>query len=83
MKRRIVNAADIGQTVREARKEQGLTQKELSDVFSGFSREFLSDLENGKPSVQLDKALTVAHTLGLRLYLEADSSPKSKEGASS
>jgi len=73
MKRRIVNTKDVGQVVREARKEQGLTQKELADVFSGFSREFLSDLENGKPSVQLDKALAVAHTLGLRIYIEADS----------
>jgi transcriptional regulator with XRE-family HTH domain len=49
-----------------------MTQKELADLFTAFSREFLSDLENGKPTVELGKALAVASALGLRVYVEFD-----------
>jgi len=72
MRQRIIDVKDFGQAVRAARREQGSTQKELSDFFSAFSREFLSDLENGKPTIELGKALVAAHALGLRLYLESD-----------
>jgi hypothetical protein len=41
----------------------------MAALFSGFSREFLSDLENGKPTAELGKALLVANALGLRVYL--------------
>jgi hypothetical protein len=41
----------------------------LADFFSSFSREFLSDLENGKPTVELEKALAVVNALGLRLNI--------------
>ena len=71
MRQRIVDVEDFGQALRAARKTQGITQKELSDFFSGFSREFLSDLENGKPTIELGKALAAAHALGLHLYLES------------
>ncbi|MCL2605869.1 MAG: helix-turn-helix domain-containing protein [Coriobacteriia bacterium] len=72
MKRRIIDVEDFGQIVKAARKQQGSTQKELSDFFSAFSREFLSDLENGKPTIELGKALAAAHALGLHLYLESN-----------
>ncbi|MBQ3944839.1 MAG: helix-turn-helix transcriptional regulator, partial [Alphaproteobacteria bacterium] len=38
------------------RKELGYTQKYLSD-FTGFSTSFISELENGKPTIELEKAL--------------------------
>jgi len=72
MRKRIVDVEDLGKAVRLARKGQGLTQKELSDFFSIFSREFLSDLENGKKTVEMNKALAAAHSVGLRIYVESD-----------
>ena len=74
MQMRITSSAEFGQAVRIARKQQKTSQKQLSGFFASFSREFLSDLENGKPTVELEKALSVAHALGLRLYLTADDS---------
>jgi HTH-type transcriptional regulator/antitoxin HipB len=69
---RVIDATDFGTCIRRARKEQGLTQRQLADFFSSFSREFLSDLENGKPTVELGKALKVADALGLRFVLTED-----------
>ena len=72
MKASITNASDLGKCVRTARKAQGLTQKELAGFFTAFSREFLSDLENGKPTVELGKTLAVLSSLGLRVSITFD-----------
>ena len=69
MQTTVFNASDIGNSVRAARKAQGMTQKELAGIFTAFSREFLSDLENGKPTVELGKALAVLSSLGLRVTI--------------
>ncbi|MDR2108131.1 MAG: helix-turn-helix domain-containing protein, partial [Coriobacteriales bacterium] len=69
MEQRIVSVADFGSRIRKERKKQGLTQQQLAAFFASFSREFLSDLENGKPTVELGKALKVASALGLRLMI--------------
>ncbi|MDR1088929.1 MAG: helix-turn-helix domain-containing protein [Coriobacteriales bacterium] len=76
---RIHTAADLGASIRSARKGQGLTQSQLADFFSTFSREFLSDLENGKPTVELDKALAVASSLGLKVYVCENNEQPSEE----
>jgi len=72
MQTAIINASDVAKCVRTARKAQGLTQKELSGFFTAFSREFLSDLENGKPTVELGKTLAVLSSLGLRVSITFD-----------
>ena len=72
MQTRVIDASDIARCVRAARKAQGMTQKELSGLFKAFSREFLSDLENGKPTVELGKALAVLNALGLRISVTSD-----------
>ena len=54
-----------------------MTQKELSGFFTAFSREYLSDLENGKPTVELGKALAVLSALGLKMTI---TSPDDLEG---
>lgn len=56
----------LGFALRKRRKDLGLTQLELADL-AGVSSRFIHDLENGKPSVQLDRVLAVATTLGLEL----------------
>ena len=41
-------AEEIGARIRQARKERGLTQDELADLASGFSKRSLQDYESGK-----------------------------------
>jgi y4mF family transcriptional regulator len=58
----------LGQIVKKERKAMGLTQADLA-LTSGTGMRFISDLENGKPTCQIGKTLTVLKTLGLRLSL--------------
>ena len=58
---------ELGALVREKRKAQGISQEQLAGVANTGVR-FVSDLENGKPTVQLDKTIKVLEALGLGLY---------------
>ena len=58
----------LGQLIRETRKSQGLTQEQLANIL-GTGRRFVLDLEAGKESCHLNKALKVLTMLGLELYL--------------
>ena len=58
---------ELGVLVRETRKAQGISQEQLAGVANTGVR-FVSDLENGKPTVQLDKTIKVLEALGLGLY---------------
>ena len=60
------DTSSFGQAVRQRRKELGYTQAFMSD-FSGFSVSFISDLENGKETCELGKALYLMSLLGLDL----------------
>ena len=62
-------AKEFGAAVKKYRKKQGVTQLQVA-AFANTGLRFISDLENGKPSVQLDKALRVAKVLGLHLEVE-------------
>lgn len=59
--------ADIGKMVRARRREQGISQEQLAGV-AGTGTRFISDLENGKGTIQVDKMIKVIEALGLRLY---------------
>jgi HTH-type transcriptional regulator/antitoxin HipB len=69
---------EIGKTVRETRKSLGVTQKDLA-LTSGTGLRFVIDLEKGKETCQLGKALTILHTLGIRLALTPPSIPAKGE----
>ena len=58
------NAADFGKALKERRKDLGYTQRYISE-FTGFSISFISDLENGKSTAELGKAIYLANMLGL------------------
>jgi HTH-type transcriptional regulator/antitoxin HipB len=58
----------IGTFVRDTRKRLGVTQRELA-LTSGTGLRFVSELENGKPTCEIGKALTILQTLGIRLTL--------------
>lgn len=62
----IEDAAQFGAAVASARKALGLTQRELALAINSGER-FIVDLEAGKPTAQLGKALTAAKAVGLRL----------------
>lgn len=59
---------ELGAAVREARKSRKLTQGELAFA-SGVGLRFISDLENGKATVQLEKIMLVLAALGGGLTL--------------
>ena len=52
-----MKAKELGQLIRTTRKQLKLTQTELA-LSAGTATRFISDLENGKPSCQLEKTLT-------------------------
>ena len=64
-----MTSEQFGRAVRDARKRAGLTQAEAA-ALCGVSAPFLSHLENGKATIQLEKALHVAAQLGLRLVFD-------------
>ena len=59
---------EIGRIVRETRKKLGVTQKDLA-LTSGTGLRFVIELEKGKPTCAIAKALTVVQTLGIRITL--------------
>ncbi len=66
----INNAADFGESLKKRRKELGYTQRYISE-FTGFSISFISDLENGKSTAELGKAIYLANMLGLDIVVNA------------
>jgi len=69
LKNRAVTAADIGTAVRKKRKEDGLTLAEAA-ALCGVGYRFMSELENGKETVQVGKVLKVLAGLGLDMTIE-------------
>ncbi len=59
-------AEDFGKLIRETRKANKVTQKELAAA-CGTGVRFIRELEKGKPSCELEKALLVASMLGIKL----------------
>ncbi len=65
----ITDANEFGTALRQRRRDLGYTQAFLSE-FSGFSVTFISDLENGKSTAELGKAIYLANLLGLDCSLK-------------
>ena len=63
MPMRTLTPSDIGDIVRAARKAAGLRQYELAGA-AGVGVRFIVDLEAGKPTAQIGKALQVLQALG-------------------
>jgi y4mF family transcriptional regulator len=69
---------DIGRLIRETRKRLGVTQKALA-LTSGTGLRFVIDLEKGKETCEIGKALTVVQTLGIRITLTPPAAPRKEE----
>ena len=63
---KISSTKKLGQAVRAKRKADGLTQTKAA-ALCGVGVRFISDLENGKSTVELGKALSVLGGLGLTI----------------
>ena len=63
-----MTAIQIGELIRDTRKRQGLTQPQLAAA-SGVGLRFLVELEAGKGSSHLAKALAVLDALGCKLHI--------------
>ena len=59
---------ELGKIVRAYRKELKMSQEELA-ALSGISERTLRDLEKGRLSVSLEKAVAVADVLGLKIQV--------------
>ena len=68
MPQRTLTPLDIAGIVRAARKAQGLRQDELAGA-AGVGIRFIVDLEAGKPTAQLGKALQVLEALGCQFEI--------------
>lgn len=60
----------FGSLVRSRRQALGITQRDLALAVNVGER-FIVDLESGKPTCQLGKALAVARGVGIRLTDQA------------
>lgn len=61
--------ADIGAVIRAAREDAGITQAELADRLA-FSRDYMIDLESGKPNLYATRLFRVLHELGITVTLD-------------
>lgn len=66
---KITSVKEFGKSIRDKRKKLGYTQMQLSE-YTGFSTSFISDLENGKETVEFGKALFLVQLLGMDLEIK-------------
>lgn len=64
-----LSVMEFGKLIRKVRKKQGLTQAELAGS-CGTGPRFIGDLESGKPTIEMGKAIHVANMLGIRFYAQ-------------
>ncbi|HBA67160.1 MAG TPA: transcriptional regulator [Methylococcaceae bacterium] len=64
----IQNAMELGKIVASQRKAQRLTQSDLAGLAQTGTR-FISNLENGKGTVQFDKTIHILNMLGLDVVI--------------
>jgi y4mF family transcriptional regulator len=61
-----LDSIEIGKIIRAKRKKLNLTQEMLAALCNVGTR-FISELERGKPTVQLNKTLIVMHKMGIKI----------------
>lgn len=66
---KITDTKSLGALIRKRRKELHYTQAYLSE-YTGFSISFISDLERGKVTAELGKAIYLINMLGMDIDVE-------------
>ena len=67
---KIYDSGMFGRALKQRRKEMKYTQGDISEL-TGFSVSFISDLENGKPTAEIGKAIYLANVLGLDIDIKS------------
>ena len=67
----IENTRDFGRAVRAARKEAGISQTRLAEM-SGCSQRLVSEIERGKKTAEIGKALKLLEALNVPLVAGAN-----------
>ncbi len=65
---KIEDAQSLGRAIRLQRRRLKVTQRDLA-MTSGTGMRFIIDLEKGKPTCQLGKALEIVGALGLKMEI--------------
>ena len=66
---KITDSKSLGSAIRNRRKKLKYTQADISD-FTGLSVTFISDLERGKPTAEIEKTIILINMLGMDLFIE-------------
>ncbi|MFI3244018.1 MAG: helix-turn-helix domain-containing protein [Akkermansia sp.] len=66
---KIESFEELATCMRNARKEQGLTQAQLA-LACGVGVRFIIDLEKAKPTAQIGKVFYIVKMLGLSMHIE-------------
>ena len=64
----------MGRALKDTRKKKKMTQGDLADI-TGVSVKFISDVERGKETIQMDKVFDLARALGLLIYVTPEPLP--------
>ena len=64
----VSSVAELGALIQKVRKEQGMTQIDVAGL-GGLGNRFIVDLEKGKETVQMQKAMDVLALLGLEMVI--------------
>ncbi|NEX61085.1 helix-turn-helix domain-containing protein [Noviherbaspirillum galbum] len=59
---------EVGAVIQRSRKEQGLTQIDVAGL-AGLGERFVVELEQGKETIQMQKAMNVLDLLGLEVVI--------------
>lgn len=62
----------LGRAIQDTRRKKNIRQSDLADI-TGTSVKFISDVERGKETIQMDKAFVLLRALGLKIYVTPDS----------
>lgn len=68
---RVYNPTSLGVAIRELRRERGLNQAELAEML-GIPRRYVSTLEQGHATEQLERLIKVLKVLDARLLVQMD-----------
>ena len=66
---RVYGAGDLGVAVHQFRLQAGLSQAKLAEM-SGIHRSYLSELERGKATEQLQRLIEILGILGVEVRLQ-------------
>lgn len=66
---KITDSKSLGAAIRARRKELEYTQAYLAE-FTGLSVTFISDVEQGKPTAEIEKVIRLINILGMDITIE-------------